>query len=97
MGNWNACSIWRGLCLWIAQLIPRQMVPFGVSDDGRKQCGEAGDPQGGPLNFKCLPSISVPLQTSGLWHSWACILMFLIGTLVFTMLALSRALEWQRQ
>lgn len=97
MGNWNACSIWCRICLRIAQLIPRQMVPFGVSDDGRKQCVEAGDPQGGPLDFNHLPSITLPLQTNGLWHSWACILAFLIGTLVFTMLALSKASERQRQ
>lgn len=83
--------------VWTTQPIPRQMVPFWVSDDCREQCVEAGDPQGGPFDFSSFPSITVLLQTKGLWHSWACILTFLIGTLVFTMLALSRALERQRQ
>lgn len=58
---------------------------------------EAGDPQRSPLDFNCFPSIAAPLQTSGRWHSWAGILTFLIDTLVFTMLAPSRALERQRQ
>lgn len=83
--------------LWIAQPIPCQMVPFWVSDDDREQCVEAGDPQGGPLDFNCFPLIAVPRQTNGCWHSWACILTVLIDTLVFMRLALSRALERQRQ
>lgn len=73
------------------------MVPFGVSDDCREQCVEAGDPQGGPLDFNSFPSIAAPLQTNGLWHRWASMLTFFIGTLVFIGLPLSRAFERQRQ
>lgn len=73
------------------------MVPFGVSDDFREQCVEAGDPQGGPLDFHSLPSIAAPLQSNGLWHRWASTLTFSTSTLVFTGLALSRAFERQKQ
>lgn len=69
------------------------MVPFGVSDDCREQCAEAGDPQGGPLDFNPFSAIAAPLQTNGLWHCRASRLTFLIGTLVFIGLPLSRALE----
>lgn len=47
------------------------MVPFGVSDDCGEQCVEAGDLQGGPLDFNPFSSIAAPLQTNGLWHCWA--------------------------
>lgn len=54
-------------------------------------------PKGGPLDFNPFPLIAAPLQTNGLWHCWASMLTFLIGTLVFTRLALSGAFERQKQ
>lgn len=36
------------------------MAFFWVSDDGREQYVEAGDPQGRPLDFTCFPSIVSP-------------------------------------
>lgn len=72
------------------------MVPFGVSDDGSKQCDRAGDPQGCPLGFQLSSLHHWPTaDPMDLWHSWACILTFLTGTLVFTTLAPSRASERQ--